>query len=191
MSRSSKKQGRSATQCNHSDKLNLSECLGLLKTLSTAQRIHAAFYHSSKALATFVDLCGQEPCTHFKRAFMDDMLPGLCLASARALQLLHSSGSVGLAAASEQTAVHLLAVSELLSSLHTCYISGKSGAASLSLVDDDPARTRRQLAGMKVAGGSYMSLTCGWGQSSYGACRQLAVPVSSGSCMIMCSLYLC
>lgn len=160
MPRSSKKQG-SANQCNHRDVMNLPECLRLLETLSTAQQIDDAFAHASKALANFVDLCVKAPCSHFQRAFMDDLYPGLCIASARALQLLHSSGAF------QQQPPHLLpAVSELLSSLSTCHNAGDN---------NDPARTERSPGAMNTAGGCVRDCIC-----SQFFCHMLAIAAVCG-----------
>lgn len=81
---------RSAAVCNHIGILKLSECLGLLHTLSAALSTDA-FCFQWRRLAEFIDLCSNQPCSHFKRSFVDELGPGVCQASAKALQLLHDS----------------------------------------------------------------------------------------------------
>lgn len=119
MPRSSKKQGRYAFKCDHGDTLDLYRCLSLLRTLSTAQRTDAFRLRQLAGLSPFVVLCVNEPCSHFRRSFIDDLLPGVCQASAKALQLLHSS-----AGSFQQQSMEVLeGVDAVLASLYTCTTS--------------------------------------------------------------------
>lgn len=141
MPRSSKKQqARPAVNCSHGEMLSLYDCLSLLQTLSTAWTTNP-FVHSH-GIRKFVELCTDEPCLHFKRSYMEDLLPALCKAAARALQLLHSSNEYF----PQQSVEEFKGMWALLGSLPPCIVA----------FDDDaePARVERLLAAVAAAGGS-------------------------------------
>lgn len=148
MPRTSSNQGPSAVQCDHKDALSRSQCLSLLQTLSTADSIDA--FHQSQRLATFVRLCGNEPCPHFKVEFLVDLCPGSCRATARALQLLHSS-----TVCFQQQPLHLLlAVCDLLWSFYMCMTTLRIYVSVLlrSSVHSLPEDLSRPLVAVSEAG---------------------------------------
>lgn len=147
MPRSSKKPARSETVCNHRGTLKLSDCLCVLQCLSTAQST-GAFRSHWHGLAEFVDLCTKEPCSHFKRSSLEHLWPGVCKASAKALQLLHSStGSF-----QHHSWEVLLGVGALLESLHAC-VKVASTDFDPSRLHGSKAQLERLLAAVTAAGG--------------------------------------
>lgn len=149
MPRSSKKQqGARFTvllKCVHRNTLTLSQSLSLLQTLSTAQSTDA--FRELDRLQEFVDLCTQEPCSHFKLSFLAELWPGVCQASARALQLLH--GSAG--SFQRQSEEVLLSTCMLLASLYNC-ISMIKTDVDLAQPKNCKAQLERLLAAVTSAG---------------------------------------
>lgn len=145
MPRSDHRQGRSAPACDHRNTPTLSECLKLLRTLSTAQSTDA--FRQLDGVTEFVDLCAEEPCSHFKRSFLEDLWPAVCQASASALQLLHGSSE----SFEQQSEEVLQGTRMLLKSLKHCMLMVQPEAEP-SQATHSKARLERLLTCVTAAG---------------------------------------
>lgn len=139
------KQGSEA-QSGHRSTLVLSEWLSRLQNLCTATGLDA--FGQLLGVVGFVNLCTKEGGS---RTVLDEVWPGICQASARALQLLYSSGSF-----QQQSDYVRQGIYGLLWSMQACMGAVLADSKS-SQPQDHKLRLKRLLVSCTTAGGCTIS----------------------------------